>query len=513
MGCIRRSEIYFIISLILVVTIPLQIRAEEEANPFVEAAKALLQDQLKNQGGNNAASGLGAIGGLVQNFMQSDGGRQLGDMLLGATSKPGDPTADIISGLGSLIAGATNSNGGGGIDPQLIGTVMSMFSQMTNSGDEDSNNNIDVNNNEIDGGKTKRTKRDNVGGNVDWGSMLSLAGSFLSAQQGTGQRSGGDGGGFEAIMNILPMLMQSGSQERGETNDEVNSSKPSVFAPVLGILYDYWLHFTNSELGQTLWKTSGLEATLKLFTDKNGQLDMDRIYRSLENASFRKRWIRSLSTYVADWVAHISDPATQTRYLATAQYMGNSFLKAQGYSKAALFDPAKPGASLSRLVNAVFKRHFGVQINSATYIKPAVTYLQEVFQLGQAKGLSLSHLTPKEIESKLTDTINGEIIEPAMRVWRAYRYGIKHPQCDRYVICTVNQRDDSSLGTGLKPGVTKLASLAASWFLSTNTGTPFWQLYHAATEELHCPTQYPVDCSDFHAEEIKATTEYTHSEL
>ena len=29
-------------------------------------------------------------------------------------------------------------------------------------------------------------------------------------------------------------------------------------------------------------------------------------------------------------------------------------------------------------------------------------------------------------------------------------------------------------------------SLTASWFLSSNTGTPFWELYTAATEEDKC---------------------------
>jgi hypothetical protein len=64
------------------------------------------------------------------------------------------------------------------------------------------------------------------------------------------------------------------------------------------------------------------------------------------------------------------------RYLATIQFVGNGFLKAQGYSKAALFDPARPSESLSMMVNAIFKRQFGLKVNSAIYIKPAVSYIQ-----------------------------------------------------------------------------------------------------------------------------------------
>lgn len=54
----------------------------------------------------------------------------------------------------------------------------------------------------------------------------------------------------------------------------------------------------------------------------------------------------------------------------------NGFLKSQGYSKAAQFDPARPAESLSFLADAVFKRQFGLKVNSATYIKPAISYLQ-----------------------------------------------------------------------------------------------------------------------------------------
>jgi len=84
--------------------------------------------------------------------------------------------------------------------------------------------------------------------------------------------------------------------------------------------------------------------------------------------------------------------------------------------------------------------------------------LQEVLKMGQSKGLSLSHLSSHDIESKLADTLNGEVIEPMLRVWRAYRYGTRHPQCDCYVICAVNQQDYSAnKGAGLRPGITKLA--------------------------------------------------------
>lgn len=78
--------------------------------------------------------------------------------------------------------------------------------------------------------------------------------------------------------------------------------------------------------------------------------------------------------------------------------------------------------------------------------------------MGQSKGLSLQHLTSKEIEEKLSELLNHEIIDPVLRVWRVYRFVAKKPDCDRYLVCSINRKGqypDSK--TGLKPGVTKLS--------------------------------------------------------
>ncbi|XP_069695757.1 uncharacterized protein [Periplaneta americana] len=510
MGCIVRRNVSLFQTIVLLVTLALtsaQQTQKEDPNPLIETVKALLQDQLKNPGGVGPAT----VSGMLQNFMQSDGGRNLGDMLMGAAkSNDGTNAADILSGLGSILANTAGGQGKsneGGIDPQLIGQMVSMFANqaMGDNGDD----NVDVNNNEIKKGKSKKAGGKDAG--VDWESMIGLATSFMAAQ------GGGGGGGWEGFLNMLPVLLGAGDEGGDVKKIQHNHHQhkaTSYLPPFMETLYDYWEHFKSSELGQTLWHNSGLEATVQIFTDKDGHFEMERIFGSLENASFRRRWVKSLTSFVAEWIAHVSDPATQTRYLATLQFVGNGFLKAQGYHKGQLFDSARPAESLSHLINAVFKRQFGLKVNSGTYIKPAVSYIQEVLKMGQSKGLTLSHLSSQEIESKLAETLNGEVIEPLLRVWRAYRYGSRHPQCDRYVICAVNQQDPAAdKGAGLRPGVTKLGSITASWFLSSNTGTPFWKLYNAATEEDSCQLKYPVDCSDYHTEDIKATTEYSHNEL
>lgn len=481
----------------------------EEGIPLLDAARQMLQDSLDSRGGGAGAAS--AVGGLLQSFMQSDGGRQLGDMLLGGGKGAGGGAAggaaDILSGLGSLLGGG-QGGGGGGLDPAIIGHMMDIF---TKSGDDDgADNEVDVNNNGVGG------KQD---GGMDWGALLGAV---------VGQ-AGGQGG--EGLVNMLPMLLQ-GLGAAGHSHHEddvipeeeqaahrghhVHSHKSTMLPPFLDKFYDVWEHFSESELGRTLWRHSGLEALLQLFTDpQTGRFQTERIFASLENASFRRRWIKSLSSFVAEWAKRVADPTTQRRYLATALFVGNNFLNAQGYPKATHFDPARPAESLSLLANAVFKRHFGLKVNSATYIRPAVAYIQEVLKLGQSKGLSLVALSSTDIESRLSDMLNGEVVEPVLRVWRAYRYSTKVPQCGAYVICVINKQDSPAKGAGVKPGVTKLSSMVASWFMSGNNETPFWKLYTAATEDHDCQAKYhpKESCAEFHEEDIRATTEYAHNEL
>jgi hypothetical protein len=68
------------------------------------------------------------------------------------------------------------------------------------------------------------------------------------------------------------------------------------------------------------------------------------------------------------------------------------------------------------------------------------------------------NLNSQDIQSKLAETLNGELIEPLLRVWRAYQYGTRNPKCNLYVMCAVNQNDPSADPEArLRPGVTRLA--------------------------------------------------------
>lgn len=100
---------------------------DEEENPFLEAARSLLQDSLA--GGQGGAQGAG-LGSVLQSFMQTDGAK---------------------SGLGSIMSGLAAAKGS--VDPQMIGQIVGMFA----------------------GGANTASSNDNNGPGVDWSSMIDLA--------------------------------------------------------------------------------------------------------------------------------------------------------------------------------------------------------------------------------------------------------------------------------------------------------------------------------------------------
>lgn len=69
------------------------------------------------------------------------------------------------------------------------------------------------------------------------------------------------------------------------------------------------------------------------------------------------------------------------RYIANLKYVGNSFLKSQGYSKSVYFDPTRPTDSFILITDALFKRYFGLKVTSGKYVKPAVSYIQVRYKL------------------------------------------------------------------------------------------------------------------------------------
>lgn len=167
--------------------------------------------------------------------------------------------------------------------------------------------------------------------------------------------------------------------------------------------------------------------------------------------------------------------------------MANGFLKSNGYPDSAQLDINRPSETISNAIDHTVRKQLNMKISSISYVKPAIKYIKEILKLGKARELVLK-LNASEISDKLTDTLNLEVIEPVLKVHRAYRFSLEQPECDKYVLCEINTHDTKEeLGLGgFKSGVTKLGSMAAAWFISTETGTPFWTLVSVTNDPNKC---------------------------
>ena len=449
---------------------------EDASTVFLEAAKSFFANKDNVNG----------LQGLASAFVQSTAGRQVNEVFGEKSSLDG--VGQIISGIGTLFADNENRQG---IDYSVLGSVL------------DSVMNSNKN--------TKRTARDveqKQEPGIDLEGLLNM-GSMLFNQNGNS----------DFVLGLLPMLFQNidggGNEVDGEPGKLHDHSGHSWYMPpVLEHLHVMWDHFSNSELGQALWKNSGLSEFVKQMSDPKGRVHYEKILDSFENPALRRRWIRGMTNYIGEWISYVSDPQIQQRYLNTAQFVGNSFLKSQGFPKAAMFDAIRPVESLSRLVNAVAKRHLGMSVDSLQYIKPAIAYVQELVALASDKGFIMSRVNAREISNRLSEMINLDIVDPMLKSYRAYKWSIKRPQCASQILCTINEvNEQDSSQSPLRRGLLRVTSFPAAWAVSNKLGSSFWVLYGAIMEHDRCIQKYPADCTEFHEEEIRVTTESTHSEL
>ncbi|XP_055321774.1 uncharacterized protein LOC129577939 [Sitodiplosis mosellana] len=476
----------------------------DDSNPFLDIATSFLQETFANQqggrGGGNGIGGTGIAGiaQLIGSLVQQDGSKSNGG---------GIGAAQILTGLSQLMNanGGDNGGGGSGFDPSIIGNVIEMFTAAGDNSDDDD-----------DQPQAKRRKRSNSGqdGGIGIDTILNIASAFMGNTNNVDSHADKSN---EGLMSLLPMAIQAINSFNGPAGEKVHAKHKDhqwVLPPFLERIHVLWDHFSNSELAEALWEKSGVNQIFKGFTGRDGKLDYDKLFNSLHNQAFRRRWLKATTLYLSDWVNYIAEPEVYKRYFTTAQLMINGFLTAQGIPPHALFDPHRPSESLANLFDFIAREHLHTKISTIVYVKPAVTYVRDLVKLGKARGL-LQKFNATELSDKLTDTVNLEVIEPVLKVHRAYRFASRSPQCDKYVLCEVNSHDpNETLGlAGFKAGITKFSSMAAAWFIGSETGTPFWTLFSVISDPYDCKRRYPVDCSGFHEGEAKVTTEYIHNEL
>ncbi|XP_070170520.1 uncharacterized protein [Polyergus mexicanus] len=438
----------------------------DASNVFIEEAKNLFSQKT--------------IENMAHAF--ADSGKQVGDMLEKRSATDG--VGQIISGISSLMSGGQNNQAF-----EMVGTILSALTANDNVG--------------------KRSARDTVddeGNGIDWGNIISMGSMFL--QQKTNN---------DMLMGLVPMVLDAlghGNND-GHVSNNDHSAHSWFLPPILENIHVMWEHFSNSELGQILWKNSGLSKIIVQMSDEKGNILWEKILNSFENPIIRRRWINSLTTFVADWISHVSEPKNQQRYLMAMQYVGNSFLKSQGFPKTMMFDSTRPTESLTRLANAVAKKYLNMNIDSHQYIKPAIAYFQELVNLASEKGFIMSRVNARELSNRLSEIINNDIIAPSLKVYRAYKWATKVPHCASQILCTINEKSqqDDNKESRLRSSLLMTASFPAAWAVSNKLGINFWSLYGAIMEREGCISKYPADCTVFHEEEIRATTENIHNEL
>lgn len=127
--------------------------------------------------------------------------------------------------------------------------------------------------------------------------------------------NGGSAGGLESFLSFLPVLMSSlGGQHNTHFSSSIpHHDHPQFLPPILENLHEYWDHFLKSDFGKSLWQSSGMTEITKTFTNEKGEIDTERVLESLENNTFRRKWIKSISNFIAQWTKHLGDPEVQKR--------------------------------------------------------------------------------------------------------------------------------------------------------------------------------------------------------
>ncbi|KAK9892900.1 hypothetical protein WA026_022579 [Henosepilachna vigintioctopunctata] len=310
------------------------------------------------------------------------------------------------------------------------------------------------------------------------------------------------------VMDFVNSLYGPQAKER----EKRHAGHSWLFPPVIEKLHLLADHFLSSDFGRKIMEMVGAEKIVKIFSDETGKFSYDKFVELMENHSFRRHWIHMLVLRMGKFLEQYSDPKMYEEYLQMGVYMVNGYLRKQGYPKTVTLNMNTPVQSLSSITNFFSEKYLGTKIDSKYYIEPVISYIRQI--LNMVRQASTSRGGTEGISAKLADSINLEIIEPIARVNRAYRYLKKNPKCDRYVLCLVNQRSpETDSLPGLKLLLSRGTSFVASWALSSLQSGSMMEYFNIIMYEDQCQKYFKPDCSDYHDEEVKVTTEYIHNEL
>ncbi|KAK4875066.1 hypothetical protein RN001_011488 [Aquatica leii] len=410
------------------------------------------------------------FGDVLQSFIESDGGKHITDALfnMGASRNANQ----ILEGIGTMLGGG--DSGTGSLDPSFLKTII--YGLTANSG----------------GGKDSNI--------ISW--LIELFGKE---------------GGLENLMNFMPMAFSAiNSFVETEGHKGESSGHDWLLPPLVEKAQELFKYFGQTETGIVLKALISETPFFKSFTNNKGSFDFLKLGESLENHSFRKRWIEVVVAQIAPIASRIFDPAFRTVLISTLEGQVNNLLKGRGYPKSALFKSKDPIDSLSSIINYSIEQNFGYKFRSKQYVKPVYEYVKDMYNNVMYKGYFAGKKVKEEdLARQLTDIVNLELIEPVVRVYRAFRFAKNNKKCDKYVMCLVNQEipDESANLPKIKWFLYKASSLVAGWSLSNSADTSFWTLYANVMDNKNCEDVFHKSCEDFHAEEVRVKKEYVHSEL
>ncbi|KAK5644446.1 hypothetical protein RI129_005746 [Pyrocoelia pectoralis] len=410
---------------------------------------------------------------IISTFLLSKSGQELGKTLL--TMGAGGNANQILDGIGAILG--NGGEGSGKIDPTFLSSALNLLVM----------------------------NKDAIGKNEEQSPILSWVVELFAKE-----------GGLQNLMSFLPTALSSINSFIDEEGKGDKSGSDWILPPIIEKVQEFATLFMNSELAHTLTAILKDMEVYKMVVDKRGKINVEKIFALLENHSFRKQGIEIITERIGAIASRLFDPSLREMILTTLESNINQMLRDRDFPQSAVFDRQNPIDSISAICNYGFKKTFGYQIRSKQYVKPAFKYLKSIYINIQTKGyFTGKKMNANDLSNNLADIINLEIIEPFIRVFRAYRFAKKHTKCDKYVVCLLNKDvvDESVSLPIIKKWLTKGANLIGSWFISNHTGTSYWTFYSYIMDDMDCKKVHFKSCDTFHEEEMIATTKPVHTEL
>lgn len=234
----------------------------DDPNPFHEASQAFHDGSEPD------------IGGLVNNLLQSEEGKQLGGMLVNAAM--GGSASNLLSSLGSMLG--DGKAGGGGLDPSLMANFIGMMAQ---------------------------TSGQKLGDGVNINDIVNFATSAF-------QSSGLNANNF---MDYLPQIVSTVNSFIGpeaKLREAAHSEHAWMMPPAVEKIHVLFDHFAHSELGKGIWRLIGADNFFSKFS-RDGKFDFAKFFDMLENHSFRRHWIKIWTQKITDILALVGDPRTHKK--------------------------------------------------------------------------------------------------------------------------------------------------------------------------------------------------------